>query len=163
MWCSTVRCIMTLILSLLVTPLCTNAQQPGKVYRIGFLFQGSPPLPSAATPNLDAFKHRLRELGWVEGQNLALEYRWAEGQFDQLVALAADLVGRQVDVIVADVTLAASRGETEAKASLTPAPLEPLPDPALTLPPSQPVAPPHPALPPVVRLCASCRHANASI
>jgi putative ABC transport system substrate-binding protein len=100
-WFSTAGCIMTLILSLLVTPLCINAQQPGKIYWIGFLFQGSPPLPSAATPNLDAFKHRLRELGWVEGKNLALEYRWAEGKFDRLVDLAADLVGRKVDVIVA--------------------------------------------------------------
>src|SRR5262249_34541437 len=61
---------------------------------------------------------------------------------------------------VADVTLAASRGETEAKASLTPAPLEPLADPALTLPPAQPVAPPRPALRSVVRLCAACQHAN---
>jgi putative ABC transport system substrate-binding protein len=100
-WFSTVGCIMTLILSLLVTPLCSNAQQPGKVYRIGLLFLGSPPLLSAPTPILDAFRHRLRELGWVEGQNLALEYRWAEGKHERLVDLAADLVGQKVEVIVA--------------------------------------------------------------
>ena len=100
MWFNAVGCIMTLTLSLLVMPRCSNAQQPGKVYRIGFVLQGSPP-PSGASPNLDAFRHRLRELGWVEGTNLALEYRWAEGKYERLSDLAADLVGRQVDVLVA--------------------------------------------------------------
>jgi len=99
-WLSAVGCIMILTFSLLVTPRCSNAQQPGKVYRIGFLFQGSRPPPAAPTPNLDGFRHRLHELGWVEGQNLVLEYRWAEGQFDRLADLAADLVGQKVDVIV---------------------------------------------------------------
>jgi putative ABC transport system substrate-binding protein len=100
-WFSAVGCIMTLTLSLLVTPLCSNAQQPGKVYRIGFLSQGSAPPPSATTPNLDAFRHRLRELGWVEGQNLAIEYRYAEGREERLPVLAAELVRLSVDVIFA--------------------------------------------------------------
>jgi hypothetical protein len=62
MWYSAVGCIMTLTLSLFVTPLCSNAQQPGKAYRIGLLLAGSPP-PSAPIPLLEAFRHRLHELG----------------------------------------------------------------------------------------------------
>jgi putative ABC transport system substrate-binding protein len=65
---------------------------------IGFLAGGSPG-PSAAT--LAAFRQGLSETGYVEGQNLAIEYRWAEGRYDRMPALAADLVGRKVDVIAA--------------------------------------------------------------
>src|SRR5262245_6510263 len=83
-----------------LVPFGAAAQQAGKVYRIGFLLQGSPPQLSQATPGLDAFWQRLRESGWVEGQNVATEVRWAEGNFDRLPDLAADLVGRKVDVIV---------------------------------------------------------------
>src|SRR5215510_1424486 len=90
-----------LTLILFVAPCTPHAQPVGKVYRIGFLSQGSAPQPSAATPYLEAFRHRLLELGWVEGKNLAMEYRWAEGKFDRLVDLAVDLVGQKVDVIVA--------------------------------------------------------------
>jgi putative ABC transport system substrate-binding protein len=63
---------------------------------IGYLSGGSPG-PSA--PNLAAFRQGLSESGYVVGQNLAIEYRWAEGRYDRLPALAADLVGRKVDVI----------------------------------------------------------------
>src|ERR1700687_5381349 len=65
---------------------------------IGFLHSGSP-VPSAS--NVAAFRQGLSETSYVEGQNLAIEYRWAEGRFDRLPALAADLVDRKVDVIVA--------------------------------------------------------------
>jgi putative ABC transport system substrate-binding protein len=64
---------------------------------IGFL-GGTSPSPNEA--NVSAFRQGLTETGYVEGQNLAIEYRWAEGYYDRLPALAADLVGRKVDVIV---------------------------------------------------------------
>src|SRR5260370_16489128 len=63
---------------------------------IGFLNSTSPG-PNAA--NVAAFRQGLSETGYVEGQNLAIEYRWAEGRYDRLPALAADLVGRKVDLI----------------------------------------------------------------
>jgi putative tryptophan/tyrosine transport system substrate-binding protein len=66
---------------------------------IGFL--GSP-APGSATALVAAFLHGLEEMGYIEGQNVAIEYRWAEGRFEQLPALAGDLVGRKVDVIAAD-------------------------------------------------------------
>ncbi len=64
---------------------------------IGFLGSGS---PGPFAPYVAAFRLGLSETGYVDGQNLAIEYRWAEGSYDRLPALAADLVGRQVDVIV---------------------------------------------------------------
>jgi putative ABC transport system substrate-binding protein len=71
-------------------------QQPMPV--IGYLASGSPG-PNAA--NVAAFRQGLSEAGYVEGQNFVIEYRWAEGHYDQLPALAADFVGRKVDVISA--------------------------------------------------------------
>ena len=65
---------------------------------IGFLGSGS---PGATAPGVAAFHQGLSETGYVEGQNVAIEFRWAEGHYDRLPALAADLVGREVDVIVA--------------------------------------------------------------
>jgi putative ABC transport system substrate-binding protein len=97
MWCRTLGCIITLTLGLFVAPLAATAQQPGKVYRIGFLFAGSPPLP---TPNLDAFRQQLHALGWVEGQNMVMESRWAERRFERLPALATELVQQKVDLIL---------------------------------------------------------------
>ena len=79
-------------------PLATLAQPAGKVYRIGYL---STPTRESVERGVDAFLRKLRELGWVEGQNLIIEYRWAEGNVERLPDLAAELVRRNVDVIVA--------------------------------------------------------------
>ena len=72
----TVGRIATLALALFVAPLAAAAQPVGKVWRIGFLHTSS---PSLTEPNVEAFRHRLRELGYVEGQNIVSEYRWAHG------------------------------------------------------------------------------------
>ncbi|HET7020063.1 MAG TPA: ABC transporter substrate-binding protein [Xanthobacteraceae bacterium] len=80
-------------------PLVARAQQGVKLPLIGFLHQASPEL--AAAPRA-AFEQGLKEAGFIEGQNLRIEYRWAENHYDQLPDLAADLVRRQVAVIVAN-------------------------------------------------------------
>ena len=86
------------LLSSGAAPLIARAQQAGKVYRLGYL---STPTRESVARGVDAFLKKLRELGWVDGQNLVIEYRWAEGNVDRLPELAADLVRSKVDVIVA--------------------------------------------------------------
>ena len=84
--------------TLLAAPLAAEAQQAAKVARIGYL---SPNL--AASPHLrDAFLQGLRDLGYVDGRNVVIEYRDAEGKLEQLPALAAELVALKVDVILAE-------------------------------------------------------------
>src|SRR5262245_13590329 len=87
-----------LALSLLLVPLAAEAQQKAMPV-IGVLHTGSPGPVSA--PFNDAFRQGLSEAGYVEGQNLAIEHVWAEGHYDRLPALAGDLVGRKVDLIMA--------------------------------------------------------------
>jgi putative tryptophan/tyrosine transport system substrate-binding protein len=91
--------MLTFALGLLVAPLTAEAQQPTKVHRIGWLYPGlSRPEPH---PFLEAFRQGLRELGYVEGQDIVIEYRFAEGRDEGLADLAAELVRLQVEVIVA--------------------------------------------------------------
>ena len=96
MWYSAVGCIVTLTLSLLAAPLAADAQPPAKVARIVCLSVTIGPESAQA----EAFRQGLRELGYVEGHNLALEFRTA-GETDRLPALAAELVQLPVDVIAA--------------------------------------------------------------
>jgi putative ABC transport system substrate-binding protein len=78
-------------------PLAARAQQPGKLPTIGF--QGAA-TPSVASQWVAAFMQRLRELGWVEGRTVAIEYRWAEGRSERFSEIAAEFVRLKVDVIV---------------------------------------------------------------
>src|SRR6266511_2875753 len=84
-----------LTLGTLSAPLAIEAQQAAKVYRIGFLS-----LLHGPGPFEEVFRQALRELGWIEGRNVAFEYRWAAGQLDRLPALAEGLVRSNVDLIV---------------------------------------------------------------
>jgi putative tryptophan/tyrosine transport system substrate-binding protein len=79
-------------------PLVALAQQPGKLPTIGFLGADA----VGWRPWTDAFVARLRELGWVEGQTVAIEYRWTEGRPERVAAIAAEFVKRKVDVIVSN-------------------------------------------------------------
>jgi ABC-type uncharacterized transport system substrate-binding protein len=74
-----------------------EAQQPAKAPRIGFLITSS---PSTIAPRMDPFRQGLRELGYVEGKNIVIERRHADGKSDRLPALAVELVNLKVDVIV---------------------------------------------------------------
>jgi putative ABC transport system substrate-binding protein len=92
-----IRLLVTLAFGLLVALLTAQGQQTAKIARIGFLSPGSPALEMR---RLEAFWQRLRELGYVEGHHLALESRYAEGQYDRLPGLAAELVRLKVDIIL---------------------------------------------------------------
>src|SRR6266508_1180020 len=92
-------------------PLAAHAQQPALPV-IGYLHSAS---PEPYAPMMAAFRQGLKETGYIEGQNVAVEYRWAEGRFDQLPGLAAELVRGQVAVLVAgggDVSATAAKGST---------------------------------------------------
>ena len=100
------RDLLVLLASSALVPRLVRAQAPARVRRIGLLSTFS---ASAAAPWLQALREGLRDLGWVEGKNIVIEYRYAEGKFDRLPDLAADLVRLKVDVIVASDAPAAQK------------------------------------------------------
>ncbi len=99
---------------LLAAPLAAEAQQTGKVPRVGVLLLGSRSDPIQLVAR--AFQQGLRELGYVEGQSIAIEYRWAESQDERLPDLAAELVRLRVDVIVATIAVAVQAAKHATKA-----------------------------------------------
>jgi putative tryptophan/tyrosine transport system substrate-binding protein len=105
------RNFMTVLAGAAAYPLLAGAQQKAMPV-IGYLASGS---PGPFAPLMAAFPHGLSETGYVEGQNVAIEYRWADDHYDRLPALAAELVGRKVDVIATtggSVSALAAKGAT---------------------------------------------------
>src|SRR3990172_5364205 len=95
------RLLAPLALALIAAPLTAAAQGPPKVYRIGFLTgSGAPTTP----PLVEAFRQGLHDLGYVEGRNIVIENRWADGRYERLPELAAELVRDRVDIILAVAT-----------------------------------------------------------
>ena len=106
------RAFVTGLGAVLAAPLVADAKQAGKTPRIGFLG-----LPSAASfdKQVDALRAGLRDLGYSEGKNIVIEYRWADGNYDRLSELAGELVRLRVDILVTHGTpgaLAAKRAST---------------------------------------------------
>src|SRR5262245_1244924 len=100
---STVGLLITFGIGLLVVPLVATAQQPVHISRIGVLSAYSPPAEpdwQQRSPFWGTFWQGMRELGWIEGQNIVVEYRWAEKRFERLPALATALVQQKVDLIL---------------------------------------------------------------
>jgi len=108
------REFITLLSGAATWPLAVNAQQPAMPI-IGFLNSAS---PDGYAPMVAGFRQGLKETGYVEGQNLAIEYRWAGGQYDRVPTMALELVGRQVAVIVAN-----TPGVLAVKAAITTIPI----------------------------------------
>jgi putative tryptophan/tyrosine transport system substrate-binding protein len=94
----TKKIILLALCSLLLVPCsAVDAQQTAKAARIGFLDRSN---ASGSVLYVDAFRQELSKLGWVEGKNVSIEYRFAEGKTDRLPELAAELVRLKVDLIV---------------------------------------------------------------
>ena len=104
--------LFAVVFSLVIGGAGVQAQQPTKLRRIGFLFIGS-----KDQPHVDSFRQGLRDLGYVEGKNIVVEYRYAEGKPDALPTLAAELVGLNVEVILTT-TLRASRVVLQATSTI---------------------------------------------
>ncbi len=107
--------IKVLALCALLSALClpVDAQQTGKIFRIGYLFNST---ASGSASLVDAFRQELSKLGWIEGKNIAIEYRFADGKNDRLPELAAELVRLKVDLIVASAppSVSAAKNATSA-------------------------------------------------
>ena len=99
MWCRAVGGVVTLLLGLLALPFAAEAQQPAKLSRIGFLLASS---PAVVASGIEAFRQGLRELGYVEGHSIGIEYRYGEGKTERFPALVTELVQRHVAVLVVD-------------------------------------------------------------
>ena len=115
-------CIIALSAMLLTLCSSANAQQPGKIFRIGFLDNST---ASGIAVLSEAFRQELSKLGWIEGKNIAIEYRFAEGKSDRLPELAADLVRLKVDLILVasnPSALAAKRATTTIPIVMTSSP-----------------------------------------
>jgi len=106
--------IVALIISLTTCGVVVQAQQPAKISRIGFLSVTS---PSTITARMEAFRQGLRALGYVEGKNIILEYRYAEGKLDRVKDLALQLTALKVDIIVSAGS-AATRPAKEATSTI---------------------------------------------
>jgi putative ABC transport system substrate-binding protein len=106
--------LVTLALALLVAPLATAA--PATRARIAFLGLSAAPPTSALPPEVEAFQQHLRELGWVEGQNLTIAWRWAEGSLERFAPLVDEMVRLPVDVMVVPTLITA---ELAQKATMT--------------------------------------------
>src|SRR5262245_27109461 len=91
------REFITILGGVTACPLAAGAQQAGKLLTIGFLGQSTRP---ASSEWVAAFVERLRELGWFEGRNLVIDYKWGEGGTDGLAEIMTDFLRRKVDVIV---------------------------------------------------------------
>jgi putative ABC transport system substrate-binding protein len=89
---------LTLCAMLFALSVSTEAQQPKKVPRIGYLSNID---PSGESARSEGIRRALRELGYIDGQNIAIEYRYSEGKLDRLPELAAELVRLKIDIIVA--------------------------------------------------------------
>jgi len=109
---SAVSLILTVALGLFVAPPATAAQPLAKVPRIGYLRAETPP-----AVDVEAFRQGLREHGYVEGENIIVEYRWAEGNEERLRAVVAELIRLKVDLIVTSAP-AATRAAKEATTTI---------------------------------------------
>jgi ABC-type uncharacterized transport system substrate-binding protein len=103
-------CLVLLVLTALAAPLAADAQPPGKVPRIGVLGERTP-----ADPFLAAFRQGLRELGYTEGRNIVVEYRYAQGMVDRFPELAAELLRLDIDVLMVGGAAAARAAEAQTK------------------------------------------------
>jgi putative ABC transport system substrate-binding protein len=98
MKCRIAAIITTLTVGLFLAPLVASPQQPGKVPRLGVLFPAE--APSAEEPSIAAFRQSLNDLGYVDGQTVAMEYRYALGRIERFPELVAELIRLQVDILV---------------------------------------------------------------